>query len=245
MLPQGGLEVEQFVDMTPVPALAATGSNSSSNQLSTLIQATLTTEIEYGLLDRLELGLYFQLSDNPGFLTGEAPTTSLGFDGVMQRLRYGLARPGEWPIDVSLYGEVAEFQNELELEGKVNLQRRFGHLRLMVNLWAEREFYYNGRQEWVLNPTAGAAYEIRPWITVGGEYWMHAELGAPATAAVNTFTTFNQAAHHYLGPAIMVQFRKLWWTVAAYGRLDNLSRAPQQGDLYGSLWVRTVIGIDL
>jgi hypothetical protein len=244
-LPGGSLEIEQYVDLTPVPAVAASGTVSNASGLTTLIESTLTTEVEYGITSALELGLYFQLSDNPGTATGESQTVPIGFDGVKQRLRYRLARPGEWPIDVALYGEIAELQNEIELEAKLNLQRRFGPVRLMVNLWAEREFYFTGRQEWVLNPTGGVAWEVFPWLSLGVEYWMHAELGGGASTAVNTFSAFNEAPHHYLGPAIMLQFHKLWWSVAPYARLDEWSRAPQQGDQYGRLWVRTVLGLDL
>lgn len=236
MLQQGGFEIEQSVDFTPVPAPSETGAP------TTLLQGTLITELEYGLLDNLELGLYFQFSDNAAYSTG-TPEVPVQFDGIKQRLRWGLARPGEWPIDVELYGEVAEFQNELELEGKVILQRRFGHVRLMLNLWAEREFYFIGNQEWVLNPTGGVAWEVKPWINLGIEYWMHAELGA--TQAVAGITPFNQAAHSYIGPAIMMQFHHLWWSVAPYVRLDNIGRAAQEGDQYGEFWIRTVIGIDM
>jgi hypothetical protein len=240
MLPAGGLEVEQFVDFTPVPAIAA-----GSGAPTTLLRGILTTELEYGLADRLELGLYFQFSNNPGSATGEAPTVPIAFDGLKQRLRWGLAPPGEWPVDVALYGEVGEFQNEIELEAKVILQRRIGRVRLMVNLWAEREIYFSGRQEWVLNPTAGASWEVTPWLHLGAEYWLHSELGGGTVPGDNTLSAFNTQTHHYIGPAVLLQFHKLWWSVAPYVRLDDLSRKAQLGDLFGPLWVRTVIGLDL
>jgi hypothetical protein len=243
MLQQGGFEVEQFVDLTPVPA------NVSGSSPSTLLSATLITELEYGLADRLELGLYFQASDVPASLTGSGiAETSLNFDGVEQRLRYGLDRPGAWPIDVELYGEIAEFQNEFEVEAKLILQRRIGRVRLMVNLVAEHESYYSGRQEWVLAPTGGFSWEVVPWLNLGLEYWSHGEVGATSTASSSSlteFSPFNQQFHSYVGPAVMLQFKRLWWSVGAYVRLDSITRAAEVGDQYGLLWVRSVIGIDI
>jgi len=229
-LPKDGLEVEQYVDLSPVR------SYDTSGRLTWTPRAILTSEIEYGLTDKLELALYFQFSNDPGASSGE---DALRFDGIKQRLRYRLAEQGDWPVDVSLYLEVAELRNEIEVEAKVNLARRFGPVRLMANLWVEREFYYTGDQEWVLHPTAGATVQIFPWLNLGLEYWMHWELGGPGEG------TFNAQPHHFLGPAFMVQFKRLWWSVAPYIRLDGLSRVPQRGDLFGRVWVRSVIGIDL
>jgi hypothetical protein len=217
-LPQGELELEQFVDVTPVESVNAAEEHAWSANFR------LISEIEYGLTDKLELGLYFQFISEPG----EAP---LIFDGIKQRLRYRLAEQGEWPVDVSIYGEIAEMFDELELELKLNLQRRIGPARLMVNLWGEREFHYDGTGAWVLNPTGGVTFQIAPWLHLGAEYWMRAELG--------------EFTHHFLGPAVSIQFRKLWWTTAAYLRLDGLGGAIAPGDAFGRIWVRTVIGLNL
>ncbi len=229
-VPKDGLEVEQFVDLTPVRTIDTTG------ELTWAPLTELVTEIEYGLTDRLELGLYLQLSNDPAGSTGTLP---LGFDGIKQRLRYRVLEQDELPIDLSLYAEVAEMVNELELEFKINLQRTLGPVRLMANLSAEYEIYYSGEREWVLNPSGGATVQIKPWLHVGLEYWFNVELGGAGTG------TFNAAPHHFLGPSVMVQLKKLWFTVAPYVRLDNSRRTPQLGDLYGPVWVRTVLGIDL
>jgi hypothetical protein len=252
MLQRGGFEVEQFADLTPVPADAAGGTHSCGpglgNSCSTLLQSTLITELEYGLTDQLELGLYFQFSDNASTLTGEAATPTIGFDGVEQRLRYALARPGRWPIDVEIYGEIAEFESEFEVEAKLILQRRFGRVRLMLNLVAEHESYYSGRQEWVLAPTGGFSWEVMPWLNLGLEYWSHGETGAAAPAVgaeSQSSAQFNQQFHSYVGPAVMLQFKRLWWSVGGYVRLDAPTRAAEVGDQYGLFWVRSVVGIDL
>jgi hypothetical protein len=230
-LPDGELEIEQYVDLTPVPSEDSNG-NSVMAPLG-----ILTTEVEYGITDKLELGLYLQFSDNPGSLNGVIYPAPLNFDGVKQRLRYRLANAGEWPVDVSIYGEVAELQTEVELEGKINLEKDFGRLQVLVNLWGEREFYFSGRQEWVANPTAGASWQITPSLHLGLEYWMHAEFSDDETG-------FNPAPHHFIGPAFLFQSNHFWVAAAPYLRLDRWSRSAQLGDEFGQLWVRTIIGIE-
>ena len=94
---------------------------------------------------------------------------------MKQRLRLRLAEAGEWPVDTALYFEVVENQRELELEAKIILERRFGDLRAMANLVLEREFYFNGQRDWVLNPTAGLTYQVSAMFHPGIEGWLHAE----------------------------------------------------------------------
>ena len=57
----------------------------------------------------------------------------LVFDGIKQRVRYRIMDAGVAPIDVSLYAELAELHDEIELEVKINVQKRLGPVRLMAN----------------------------------------------------------------------------------------------------------------
>jgi hypothetical protein len=232
-LAKDALELEEFVDLTPVRAYDPAG------DLTWIPRAVLTTELEIGLTDRLELGLYLQLDDDPGGSSGQ---TALRFGGVKQRLRWRLADPGAWPVDVALYGEVAEMFNELELEAKIILQRRFGPLRLMVNLWGEREFYYSGEREWVINPTGGITAQLTPSWHLGIESWMRAEYSDRSSAG--EAAAFNRGPVVYLGPDVMWQRGRTWVTLAPYVRLDHGDRASVRGDLYGRFFVRLVVGIE-
>src|SRR4029077_20484347 len=163
-------EVEQFIDYMPTRVLSsATGAPVWYG--STQFQ----TEVEYGLTDRVELPISFTCVPEPSARVVSLPQLIQG-NGSKQRVRWRLADPEAWPIDVALYGEVAENEREIELEAKIILQRRFGRLRLITNLWAEREFYFDGRREWVLNPTAGATVELgQGRVHLGVEGWMRAE----------------------------------------------------------------------
>ena len=238
-LRQGTGEIEQFLDFIPIRALSSAGN-------AIWYDATqLQTEIEYGLTDRLELALYFTFVPNAGDRATAVPALPEG-NGAKQRLRYALADPGAWPIDVAVYGELAENEREVELEGKLILQRRIGRLRLIANLTVEREFYFEGAREWVLNPTFGLSHASSAWVHLGLEGWMRAEVPDDLSGP----RPFNLGPHVYVGPAVMLDLGRLWWTTGVYLRVSNLDRAvsapepPVPGDAFGRFWVRTVIGLD-
>jgi hypothetical protein len=237
-LRQGTGEIEQFLDFIPIRALSSAGNPIWYGATQ------LQTEIEYGLTDRLELALYFTFVPNAGDRATAVPALPEG-NGAKQRLRYALADPGTWPVDVAVYGELAENEREVELEGKLILQRRIGRLRLIANLTVEREFYFEGAHEWVLNPTLGVTHALSAWVHLGLEGWMRAEypddLAGPRP--------FNLGPHVYVGPTVMLDLGRMWWTTGVYLRVSNLDRAvaapepPVPGDAFGRFWVRTVIGL--
>jgi len=233
-LGEGEVEIEQLADLTPVKAVSPL-TGGGQYYLATQFQ----TEFEYGITDRLELGLYVSLAPQPGGLTQTAVLTEA--NGVKQRLRYRFTDAGRWPIDVGLYAEVVENEREIELEGKVLLQRRFGKLAAVANLWGEREYEYTREQSWVLNPTAGLTYQVTPVFQPGVEGWMRVEL---PDASVHP-RPFELGPHVFVGPTALLSFGKLWWSTGVYLRADDLGRSPQPGDNYGSVWARTIVGIGL
>jgi hypothetical protein len=161
--------------------------------------------------------------------------------GVKQRVRYVLANPGEWPIDVGFYGELVENDHELELEAKVLLQRRIAKLRLDANLWGEYEIYYTPQKDFVLNPTLGATYEITPAFHLGAEGWMRIEFPDPAPHP----RPYSVGPIGYAGPAMLFNFGKVWWSTGVYARLSEIDHSMQPAEPYGPIWVRTILGIGL
>jgi hypothetical protein len=231
-LPAEEAEIEQYVDTTPlkIPDPEKPGGQVWDQKY------LLQTEFEYGITDRLELGLYLVFANETG--------GPIFFDGTKQRLRFRLAEQGEWPVDLALYGEVSELHDELELEEKLILGKRFDKVRLMANLWFEQEFErYSGEAEVIFHPTFGVTGEIDPMFHLGAEYWAAGKFESEAPAG--SAEAYNDKFHHYLGPAASLQFGKLWWSVGAYLRLDDMKRAVEIDDAYGHLWVRSVIGLSL
>ena len=145
-------------------------------------------------------------------------STSTIDDGpvLKQRLRGRFAEVGDWPVDVSLYGEVVERQREIELEAKVNLERRLGLVSLVANLSTE----------------------------LGVEYWTRIEF--PDFSGVDAaerprVTDVSQV--HYLGPTALIQTEHVWWTTGLYWRLSDVGEPLDVGADYGKVLVRTIIGI--
>lgn len=239
-LGKGQVEVEQYVDIIPIRVFAEAGSK------ATVVEPRyeLTTEFEYGITDRLELGLYLAMKNAPEEQGAGSP---LAFDGVKQRLRYRIGKENELPVDISLYLEIEEMHDALEIEEKVNLQKRFGPLKAMINLWAEQEFARDGA---VLNlhPTGGLSYQLTPNFSLGIETWTSANINLNGSAPKPTpgsVEAFNMQPHQFLGPSVAFLWDKLWWAVSAYGRLDDASRPMRAGEELGHLYVRSIVGLSL
>jgi hypothetical protein len=230
-LPEGKLELEPAVDYTPVRV------RNSNGDLVWYGASTLQLELEYGLTDSVELGLYMTVAANPSEYS-DVPRMPAG-TGLKQRVRWRLTDPGA-AFGAALYGEVSENEREIELEAKLILQANLGHgLRLVTNLWGEREYYLDGASEWVLNPTLAAVYQATPAIHPGLEAWMRSEYpdDAPATRG------FVLGPHVYVGPTIMFDFGKLWVNTGVYLRATDLDRKQQDGEGFGHIWVRFMCGI--
>jgi hypothetical protein len=245
-LAPGQVEFEQTVDLTPLNSRTSTGGYGS------YLASQFLTEFEIGVADRLELALYltFVPTVNANVIEPQFQAIMPEGNGAKQRIRYTLAPLGEWPVDVGLYGELSENEHELEFEGKILLQRRVGKLRVDANLWAEYELYYarqsdgSIQRDVVLDPTLGATYEITPKLSVGIDSWMRGEyptnlVNAPATRP------FALGPEYYVGPAVMMSFGKIWWTVAAYARVTDFDETPPEGSYFGRVWFRTMFGYNL
>ncbi len=225
--PKGAFEVEQYADLVPV-RVAREGDGAT--EAVTAVRSVLQTELEYGLTDRLELGWYFVFRQG-----ASASTPALRFAGVKQRLRLRLAEAGQWPIDIALYVEFAQFYDELEFEQKIILSRRFGRATLAANLWVEQEFRFQDDQ-WAFfyNPTVAATFELSPHVSLGLEYWARGRFDDASAGAV-----------HYLGPTVLLQSGEFWMTLGAYARMDDITQKAVVGDDAGKFWLRAIIGIGL
>jgi hypothetical protein len=235
-LPDGKVEVEEIADLVPVRV--AREKPDGTRDAVTALRYQLQTELELGVSDRLELGLYFAFRQ-----AASADTPALRFEGMKQRLRYRFAQEGDLPVDLGAYLEVAEFYNEVELEEKLLLSRRFGYLTAVVNLWVEQEYYFQDRAwKLIYNPTAGLVYELSPSFMLGLEYWARGRFDegeSSGEAAVDS----PSGARHYLGPTFLLQSGEAWWSTGVYARLDHFGDSAAAGDAYGKVWIRTMVGM--
>lgn len=236
----GHAEFELFGDLVALRALSPTTTEETS-----YLASAFQIEIEIGLTERLELGLYATWVPTFGDqLAGTALFPGVG-NGLKQRLRYRINEERDAvPVvgNIGVYGEITENEREIELEAKVLLERRVGLLRIAANLSAEYELYFNGQREWVLNPSAGATYEITPQYHVGLDGFLRSEYPTNPAPAVRTF---GLGPAVYAGPAVLLAFEKVWWSFGAYARLSGIGHDLEPGEPWGRLWLRSVVGFDL
>ncbi|CAN5402726.1 hypothetical protein BH09MYX1_BH09MYX1_13130 [soil metagenome] len=236
--PGGQGEVETYVDL--VPLRARSGTNGAEVKY---LMPQIQTEFEWGLTDRLELGLYVTFTPRLGDAIASYPVATEA-NGAKARFRYRFADEGDWPIDVGVYAEVVANDREFELEAKILLQKRIKNLLVVSNLWVEHEFYYDGRREWVFNPTFGFQYQVTPSFFPGIELWTRMELPANALADVQP-KPFNFGPHAFLGPTMMVDWGRFFLTTGFYMRLTDFGRTTQIGDGMGAMWYRLIIGFQI
>jgi hypothetical protein len=233
-------ELELFGDLVPLRAISPTTTEEAS-----YLASAFQVELEIGLTERLELGLYATWV--PTFadqFAGTALFPGVG-NGLKQRLRYRInEEPDSVPGvgNVGVYAEITENEREVELEAKILLEQRVGFLRIAANISAEYEMYFNGQREVVLNPSAGATYEITPRYHVGLDGFMRAEFPLNPAPAVRTF---GLGPAVYAGPAVLLAFDKVWWSFGLYGRMTGVGHDLEPGEPFGRIWLRSVVGFDL
>jgi hypothetical protein len=235
-LPSGKVEIEQYVDVTPLRAVSP-----ATSLAQWYLPSAFQTEIEVGLTDRLELGLYMTFVPDVGEqLAGKALFPGTG-NGLKQRLRYRFGEPGG-PLDVGVYGELVENEREIELEAKLLIEKRFDRLRIAANLSGELELYFSEQRELVLNPSLGATYEVTTRLHLGVDSWLRGEYPQNPKPPKRVFGLGPQV---YVGPAVLMELGRLWWAVGAYVRVTSISHDLQPGEPYGPVYIRSMIGYDL
>lgn len=231
-LGKGDVEIEQYVDLSPARVR-------SGGKTINYLAPQLQIELETGLSNRVELGLYATFTPMASAGVSALPELPVG-NGAKQRLRVRLGEEGRWPIDIAVYGEVVESDREFELEGKLILQRRIGRLRIIGNAWVEREWEYVGHFAWVMNPTLGATYEITPTLHLGAEAWLRWVI-----PDVDEEKEFSHGPHLYAGPTMMVNFGRVWWAGGFYLRTTDFGRNLNAGEGFGAMWFRSIVGVNL
>jgi hypothetical protein len=244
-LGKGELEDELYGDVTPLHVCEIPGPSPGTCATSGRLTEPaylLQNEIEFGVTDHIELAWYQVFEATPQDGGGNATQ----FDGFKFRGRFRIAEAGELPLDVGLYLELETLHDEWALEEKVTLAKRIGRFHWMANLWVEQEDNrpFDGAAQFfdfVINPTTGITYEVAPSFQPGVEYWARGVFGAHEATAIDAI---NDRVHHFVGPTLHFDWGKLWWSLGIYADCNNIN-APQVGEVYGPIWVRTLLGLTL
>lgn len=120
-------------------------------------------ELEYGVTDRFQLGLYQVFGR-------DYPSGSISAKSFMVEALYKLAQKNRLILDPMIYLEYERdwnFKNPNHAEAKLILSKDFGRLNGTVNGIAEYEF--GGRNEFTPELSAGLSYEIVDGLRAGVE----------------------------------------------------------------------------
>jgi hypothetical protein len=99
-------------------------------------------EMEIGVAENLMTAFYLNMT---GIATETETETELG--GVSWELKYKLMDPVADSLGLALYGEITGEPRELELEGKIIVDKRIGSLLIAANLVGELEFEKEPHEE--------------------------------------------------------------------------------------------------
>lgn len=153
-------------------------------------------ELEYGISDRLQLGLY--LSDWRLTIPDEGESKA-EWRTAGAELIYAMTDPTKDPIGSALYGEFLIGPEKFALEGKLLLQKNFGPLALVYNFVLEAEWEGETYEEevGVIENTFGLSYQISPSFLVGAEAVHEIE-----------FEGWQDAGEHVVSAGPNISFRK-------------------------------------
>ena len=145
-LKKGEFEVEMYNDFNFAEA-DHSGSYNSKHQV----------ELEYGVLDRLQLAYY-------DVYTWDRPK-DWERDAFKIEVKYRFAEAGQWPVDVALYTEYENPDGPRAahsdvVEQKLILSKAFGRWHLIANAIVEKQV--NTGSHWDYEYTAGVSYDLTP-----------------------------------------------------------------------------------
>ncbi len=187
-------------------------------------------ELEFGLTDRLQLGVYlfdwqYDEQDSEG---QEARWRSSGIE-----LIYNLTNPTTDFLGSALYGEVLFGEDSLKLEGKLILQKNLGQFRIAYNAIIEAEWEGEKFGSWEertgeFAQTVGVSYDLSKRFSVGAELLHEIEIPEWEKAEDSVV---------YAGPNASVRFDRFFVTATALFQLTEIAGEPDAQ-------VRVITGFD-
>ncbi|HEX4639636.1 MAG TPA: hypothetical protein VH170_09125 [Chthoniobacterales bacterium] len=178
-------------------------------------------ELEIGITDRLQLGIY-------PLDWSHHSDAGLEYNGGVVEAIYNLSNPVTDPVGISLYQEIRLARRRFESESKLIAQKNFGRWILDYNAtleakWEDRHLEEDSGE---LQQALGASYEISPRLSVGLEFLQEFVFPDWSERVTNVF----------VGPN--VSYRRDQWFVTA----TALAQATDTSD-EPDFQLRTIFGI--
>ena len=193
----------------------------------------------FALTDHLELSGHLMLRQEIG--------GSATIDGLLERIKLRFGEPGDLAVDAGIVAEVGELYDSMLSAERLVLELPAGPVRLVANLGTEQLYYRGIKVAWLYVPTLGAVVSPADHVLLGIEGWARGYFtGSEADAArYGPVTDENRRPHVYAGPAFALAWPAFCWSVGAYVKADEPTRAVQVGDRFGRFWIRTVVTVSL
>jgi hypothetical protein len=206
-------------------------------------------ELEVGLTSRLQTSFYLNLHSTTE-LADSSLQTDAGFDGISNEWKLKLRDPVADPFGLGLYFEWGASSSEVELEGKVIVDKRAGNWLYAFNATVEPEWEFitkdganvEANNEFKYEFNLAGTYFVKPSTSVGIEVRNH-----------NLHISSEDYDHSVLFAGPVVSYAsEAWWA--------TLTVMPQVAKLKGSeiddghslvtselekLEVRMIFGVDL
>lgn len=179
-------------------------------------------EIEFGLTDRLQVGVYvadWKVLDKVA--GGEDGAQAIYQDSAVEVI-YNLSNPVTDFIGSAVYGEVKLGDQKLELEGKLILQKNFGPVVLAYNAtleaeWEGEKFGYFSERTGTFEQTFGLSYQFSPNFLLGAEFLHEIEFSDWAEAGDSLV---------YAGPNASFRYDRFFVTTTALIQATGISEEP-------------------
>lgn len=177
-------------------------------------------EVEYGITDRLQVGLY--LADwRYEKVKGAGSETDYRASGV--EVIYQLSDPNKAAFGSAIYGEVLIGDEQVKLEPKLLLQKNFGPFIAVYNLvleaeWEGEDLRNLDEKVGVWENTFGLSYQVNPRLFVGVEALHEQE-----------FADWSDAGEHvvYAGPNLSCRHGAFFATVAGLLQATDVDGEPE------------------
>jgi hypothetical protein len=183
-------------------------------------------EFEYGVTDKLQLGLYFadwRYEEN-STEAGDADFRDMAVEAI-----YNLTDPNTSPFGSALYGEIKGSDDFIEFEAKYLLQKNIGPWILIYNIGGAIEWEHNYEDdEAELMQSIGVSYRLSPSWSVGMEA-LH-EIAVPDVEDIGNSGV-------YVGPNMAWKKNEYSFTLAGLWQLTDLDDEP-------NFQVRTILTFD-
>jgi hypothetical protein len=198
-------------------------------------------EAELGLSDRLQTALYLNMKAVTADLPGGGRASSSELEGISSEWKLKLSDPVADRAGFALYGELGAGPSEIELEGKLILDKRVGRFLGALNLVAEHEWSFEEPQterEKKFEVDAAGCFFLSPRLTVGLELRSHTVVPPGAEPTRSAL---------FLGPTLSYASRSWWIAASVMPQLRALAGASDgQLDLeeHERVEVRVLFGLE-